>query len=169
MMPPFQDASVRSQLIDLALEFIRTARRLPGVLRIAMIGSLPTNKSAPKDADILLAVGDDADLAPIASAARRLQGRALSIGRGGEVFLADAHGNYIGRICPWKQCGPGIRATCDALHCSRRLYLHDDFAEIRLAKRVIAGPRVEIWPDFVERLPIADDLRAALMAEITTA
>jgi hypothetical protein len=71
-------------------------------------------------------VTEDADLAPLARLGRRLQGRAQTLNRGGEVFLADPKGKYLGRICPWKNCGPGIRLSCDALHCGRRHYLHDD-------------------------------------------
>ena len=45
---------------------------------------------------------------------------------GGDIFLAGPKGNYLGRTCHWKNCGPGIRMSCDALHCGQRHYLHDD-------------------------------------------
>jgi hypothetical protein len=48
-MPP-----LRSLLIDSASQFTRQASRLPGVIRIALIGSLPTPKPNPKDADVLV-------------------------------------------------------------------------------------------------------------------
>jgi len=81
---------------------VRAASRLPGVLRIALIGSLTTDEPDPKDADLLVTVADDADLAPLATLGRKLQGHAQSFNRGGEVFLADPRGNYLGRTCPWK-------------------------------------------------------------------
>lgn len=73
-----------------------------------------------------MTVADEADLKPVATRGRQLQGHAQNFGRGGEVFLADRQHRYLGRICPWKECGPGIRASYDALHCGRRPYLHDD-------------------------------------------
>jgi hypothetical protein len=77
---------------------------------------------------------------------RKLQGHAQNFGRGGDVFLADRQHRYLGRTCPWKQCGPGIRASCDALHCGRRPYLHDDLETIKLPPNLIASPPLELWP-----------------------
>jgi hypothetical protein len=122
--------SPRHKLLDEVLIFVRAAVRIPGILRIALIGSLTTDKMDPKDADLLVTVTDDADLTPLATVGRKLQGHAQNFNRGGEVFLADPAHRYLGRICPWKQCGPGIRASCDALHCGRRPFLHDDLATI---------------------------------------
>jgi len=51
--------------------FVRSARMLPGVRRIALIGSLATDRVDPKGVDILVTVDDDADLAPLAPLARR--------------------------------------------------------------------------------------------------
>lgn len=146
------------RLLDEVVIFVRAASRIPGVTRIALIGSLTTDKSDPKDADLLVTVSDDADLAPLATAGRKLQDRAQSFGRGGEVFLADPHGRYLGRTCPWKRCGPGIRASCDALHCGRRPYLHDDLQEVKLAEELVAEPPLELWPEIMARVPVPDDV-----------
>jgi hypothetical protein len=113
----------RARLITEILAFIGAAQRLPGVSRIALIGSLTTNKADPKDADLLLTVTEDTELASLARLSRRLQGHAQNMNRGAEVFLADSNNNYLGRICHWKICAPGVRMRCDALHCSRREYL----------------------------------------------
>jgi len=99
----------RQQLLSFAIEFIQTVMNLNGITRIAMFGSLTTNKPDPKDADLLITVKNDLDLSRLAKAGRRLQGRAQSLNRGGEVFLANPDNKYIGRICPWKDCGPGAR------------------------------------------------------------
>lgn len=72
---------------------------MAGVRRIAVLGSIVTNKPNPKDIDVLVVVADDADLIPLATASRRLQGYAQSFNRGADVFLADERGTYIGRLC----------------------------------------------------------------------
>ena len=136
---------VRPRLIKEALIFVRAASQLPGVTRIALIGSLTTDEPEPNDVDILVTVTDEADVAPLATLGRRLNGHAQSFGRGGEVFLANPQGDYLGRTCPWKRCGPGIRMRCDALHCGQRLYLHDDLETIQLATNIIAAPPLESY------------------------
>src|SRR5512142_1692511 len=73
--------------------------------RIALISPLTTNQPNPKDADLLVSATQDADLAPLARLRRRLQGRAQGSNRGGDIFLVDPLGNYLGRICPWKEYG----------------------------------------------------------------
>ena len=46
-------------------------------------------------------VTDEMDLAPLATLGRKLNGHLQHFGRGGELFLADAHGNYLGRAFEW--------------------------------------------------------------------
>jgi hypothetical protein len=72
----------RPRLLDAVLAFVRAARSMPGVLRIALIGSLATDKPVPKDADVLVTIDTDMDLAPLARLGRRLQGRAQTINLG---------------------------------------------------------------------------------------
>ena len=107
---------VRERFIAEVLAFVRGASRLPGVTRIALLGSLTTDEPEPEDADVLVTVTNEADLAPLAKLAHQLRGHLQQINRGADVFLADPAGNYLGRTCPWKRCGPGIRLRCDALH-----------------------------------------------------
>jgi hypothetical protein len=149
---------LRHKLLDEVVIFVLAAGQLPGITRIALIGSLTTAKADPKDADLLVTVTDNADLTRLATLGRKLSGHAQSFGRGGEVFLADERNNYLGRTCSWKRCGPGIRASCDALHCGRREYLHDDLKAIRLAQSLIAEPPLELWPEVVARVPVPDDV-----------
>jgi hypothetical protein len=66
MTPP--DPSIRGFLLDEVLRFVERARACPGVRRIALIGSLTTNKDNPNDADVLVTVDDDADLTALAVA-----------------------------------------------------------------------------------------------------
>jgi hypothetical protein len=46
MPPPTVE---RARLIAEVVAFVRAAQQLPGITRIALIGSLPTNKADPKD------------------------------------------------------------------------------------------------------------------------
>jgi hypothetical protein len=132
------------------------------VTRIALLGLLATTKPDSKDADLLVTVAEEADLAPLAALGRKLQGHAQSLNRGADVFLADPAGNYLGRICPWKDCRPGLRLRCDALHCGRRAYLHDDLATVELPQSLTAAPPVELWRAVVVHVPIPADLEQAL-------
>ena len=58
---------VRAKLIAEALDFAESASGLPGVTRIALLGSLATAKLDPKDVDLLVTVADGANLAPVAA------------------------------------------------------------------------------------------------------
>jgi hypothetical protein len=156
----------RARLLAEVLAFVQAARQLPGVTRIALIGSLTTDKSDPKDADLLVTVADDADLTPLATLGRRLQGHAQGFNRGGEVFLTDPQCRYIGRTCAWKRCEPGIRQSCDALHCGRRHYLHDDLKSLRLPESLVTAPPLELWPRVVARVPIPEDVQQGLIAAL---
>jgi hypothetical protein len=158
----------RVQLIAEVLTFVRAASQLPGILRIALIGSLTTDEPDPKDADLLVTVADDANLKPLAILGRRLAGHAQSFNRGGDVFLADERGHYLGRTCPWRDCRPGLRQSCDALHCGQRPYLHDDLKTIHLVKNLIAAPPIELWPQIVARLSVPKDIEQDLITPLET-
>jgi hypothetical protein len=155
--------TLRQRLLEDALQFVRATSRLPGVLRIALLGSLATTKPEPKDVDLLLTVTNEADLAPMASAARRLKGHAQSYNHGADVFVADPQGHYMGRLCPWKRCAPGVRASCDALHCGRRPFLHDDLATIQLAADLVLHPPLELFPEVIRRGPLPMDVETILV------
>ncbi len=72
--------SVRERLLAEAAKVVRNVRRLPGVRRIALLGSVVTEKSEPKDVDLLVWIDETADLGAVATFARRLQGRLQSWG-----------------------------------------------------------------------------------------
>ena len=55
-------ADPRPHLLDAVLAFVRAARSTPGVLRIALLGSLATDKPVPKDADVLVTIDTAMDL-----------------------------------------------------------------------------------------------------------
>ena len=154
--------SIRQQILAGVLGFVRAVAPIMGVRRIALIGSITTTKSTPKDVDLLVTVTDDADLAPLARCARRLQGRLQGLNHWADVFLVDECGRYLGRSCTWRECRPGIRASCDALHCGRRPHLHDDLADVRLNQALIARPPGEIWPTVIRRSTVPPDVEALL-------
>lgn len=156
MITPLQGH--REALLDGLRRFVTSARQIAGVRRIAVLGSIVTTKPDPKDIDVLVVVADDADLAALAKCARRLQGHAQGFNRGADVFLADEQGMYIGRTCHWKNCRPGVRQACDALHCGRRPYLHDNLEAIHLNASVVLSPPVTIWPLVERRLELPPDL-----------
>ena len=153
---------LRPGLLSAAAEFVARARELPGVERIALIGSILTAKAQPKDIDLLVSVGDPCDLESLARYARRLQGHAQSIGAGADVFLSDSSGAYLGRTCPWRTCRPGVRAGCDAHHCGRRPFLHDDLSTVALPRALAHEPPVEIAPRVVVRAEVPADVASWL-------
>jgi hypothetical protein len=91
-----------------------------------------------------------------------MAGHAQSLGSGADVFLANPRGQYLGRTCHWRECRPGIRARCDALHCGRRPYLHDDLQTVTLHKELVIAPPVELWPRIVARRPLPHNIKQVL-------
>ena len=63
----------------------------------------------------------------------------------------EAFSYYLGRLCQWRECGPGLHRDCDAQHCGRRPYLHDDLETVRLPPDRVAAPPLELWPRIVIR------------------
>jgi hypothetical protein len=155
----------REVLLAEVRQFVERARFFPGVRRIALIGSLATEKSDPKDADVLVTVGDDADLTQLAVLGRKLKGHAQSRNKGADIFLADPSDNYIGRICHWRECRPGIRASCDARHCGRP-FLHDDLDDVTLDASLIKTPPLELWPKIVRRVELPSDVETLFVQPI---
>jgi predicted nucleotidyltransferase len=162
--PPLPE--LRTIMFAEVRRFVRLARELPGVLRIALVGSLATDKEFPKDIDLLVTVSDDCDLAPLAQLGRQLSGHMTAHQAGADVFLADPDGKYLGRTCPWRECGPGLRVSCDARHCGARHYLHDDWDSVRLSDKLIANPPVVLWPRTAAVDSVPPDVRAELIDQL---
>ena len=162
-MNSFQDKlSIREFLLTEALRFVGDVRRLSGVRRIAVIGSILTDKPDPKDIDMHITVGVECDLTPLAAAGRRLKGRAQSRNSGADIFLADEEGRYIGRTCRWRDCRPGIRVACEAGHCGARRFLYDDLHIITLSPEYVLTPGLELWPFVLRRKTLPRDVEAIL-------
>ena len=69
-----------------------------------------SNKAFPKDIDVLVTVIVDCELAPLAKLGRQLSGHMNNYRAGADVFLASEDGHYLGRTCPWRDCGPPVPA-----------------------------------------------------------
>lgn len=157
---------VRQVLLAGALRFVRRAREVPGVQRVALIGSLATSKPFPKDVDVLVTVTDDMLLDDIARAGRQLVGAVQQINGGADVFLANPAREYLGRTCPWKRCGPGIRVRCEARYRSGRPFLRDDLGSVELSRELIAAPPAELWPTVDARSAVPNDVEALLLGPL---
>lgn len=158
---------VRATLLRLTLEFVLAARQIPGVARIAMLGSLATAKSRPKDADVLVSIADDAALEALARAGRRFQGRAQGINSTADVFLADSSGRYLGRICHFRECRPRVR--CLARHCGARPHLVDDLDVVALDDALIVTPPLLLYPTVIASVEVPPDVVTLLLAALRTA
>lgn len=164
--PPLPDK--RADLLRAVLVFVNDARHLTGVRRIALLGSLATPKAIPKDVDLLDEISDDMPLKKLATFKRQLLGKTMQTGDGCgvDVFVCNPQREYLGRICSWKNCAPGIRQGCHAQHCGRRTYLYDDLQVARLNPSLIAKPPLELWPEIITRAEIPDDVREELVKQL---
>lgn len=154
----------RPQLLRAVARFVERASRCPGVLRIALVGSLTTEKAAPRDADVLVTVEDGADLATLAQMGRRLKGAAQSLNLGADIFLASPGGEYLGRTCNWKLCGPGVRVACRADRCGHRAFLNNDLHLVKLDRDLVEHPPIDLWPAVVRRVSVPVDVEELVIA-----
>jgi hypothetical protein len=152
-------ANPRPHLLGAVLAFVRAARSTPGVRRIALLGSLATDKPVPKDADVLVTIDAAMDLVPLAHLGRRLKGTAQRINLGADIFLADEAGR-----CHYRECRP--RVACRALSCGLRQHLSDDLQIVTLSPTLISAPPIDLWPRFVARCAVPSDTHALLMAKL---
>lgn len=155
-------AEPRRPLLLAVRAFVQSACKCPGVLRIALLGSLTTTKAIPKDADMLVTIDAAMDLSALARAGRRLKGTAQTINLGADIFLADAAGTYLGRICRYRECR--MRIACQAQNCGKRPHLNDDLQIITLPRKLIAAPPVDLWPEVVRRQAMPADVEALLLS-----
>jgi hypothetical protein len=158
---------VRGTLLRLTCDFVLAARRLPGVARIAVMGSLVTDKARPHDADVLVTITDDIEFDRLAELGRRLKGKAQGINSGADVFLADASGTYIGRVCHYRECHP--RVLCQARHCGHRQHLNDDLDVLTLTRALIAAPPLIVHPTIAILAPVPSDVESLLLSAIRAA
>ena len=142
--------------------FTAAASRLRGVRRIALIGSLTTPKPDPKDADVLVSIEQNADIAGLAALGRKLKGQAQNLNLGADIFLASSGGEYLGRTCSYRECHPRVR--CRGTSCGAGKYLCNDLRVVTLPPSLIAAPPLELWPQRMARCELPADT-ANLLSE----
>lgn len=150
----------RQELLAAGLDFIRAAIQITGVRRVSLLGSICTDRHNPKDIDFLLVIGDDIELEALATEGRRLKGRTQQVNRGADIFLANDRGEYVGRICHYRECWP--RRACSALHCGHVQHLNDDLEVVRLSATTVEAPPVTLWPVIERRCQLPADVEAFL-------
>lgn len=160
-------AGVRGTLLALTCEFVLAARALAGVQRIALLGSLMTNKARPKDADVLVSIDSATPMEELARIGRRFQGRAQGINSTADIFLIDQDGRYLGRICHYRECHP--RARCRARHCGARAHVSDDLDVVSLDASLIMRPPLVLYPTVIANEEVPADVTELLLARLPVA
>ena len=148
----------RAVLLAAAKWFLEEARKVDEVSQIALIGSLTTRKTMPKDVDLVVTLKSSAGFKQIATLARKLQGRIQKGSLGADVFVV--HDNiYIGRACHYRE--PWARVECRRRHlrCSRDVeFLCDTMGNFRLREEIILRPPLILWPDVVMNVVLPEDV-----------
>lgn len=138
-------SEIRKILLTAGATFVRRIIQMRGVERVALVGSLATDKQNPKDIDFLLTVSDDFDIAAAAEIGRKLKGGLQGHNSGADIFLCDTNHRYIGRTCNYRECFP--RRACEGETCRRNSWLNTDFHLVRLKTDLCENPPVVIWPN----------------------
>lgn len=153
----------RRFLLQALAGFVNSASAVPGVSRIAVIGSLLTDKPCPRDADVLVSVDDQADLRALAELGRKLKGTAQTRDLGADIFLASASGAYLGRTCSYRECHP--RRACHGRQCGAGHWLCDDLDIVCLPAELIVDPPLELWPRVIVRTQLPQDTQRILIGD----
>ena len=157
-------AEPRRPLLLAVLSFVRAAGVCPGVQRISLLGSLATAKAIPKDVDLLVTIDVAMELTELACIGRQLMGSAQTINLGADIFLADATGRYLGRICRYRECHPRVR--CLAQHCGQKDHLNDDLHVVTLSRELIISPSVDLWPKVARRVAVPANVENLLLTRL---
>ena len=147
---------IRLHLLKGVRQFVESASQVEGVLKIAMIGSLTTEKVNPKDADVLVTIDKDVDIDRLAMFGRKLKGHGQHRNLGADIFLCNVEGEYLGRTCSFRECH--FRVRCQGSRCDEGTRIQDDFENLRLDKQTILNPPLELWPTLAKRRPVPSDV-----------
>lgn len=116
-----------------------------------------------------MTVASDCELDRVAKVGRALKGHAQTRNSGADIFLASPDGRYIGRTCGWRECRPGIRVACRALHCGEVQFLNDDLQVVSLAPTLITAPPIDLWPQVERRVAVPADVEQLLLEPLAAA
>ena len=153
--------TLREHLLNAGAEFVERLKPVPSVRRIALIGSLTTDKDNPKDIDFLVTVDPSADIPRVAAWGRRLKGQAQQRSAGADVFLCSEDDRYLGRLCGYRTCQP--RAACLGGECHLGTHLKTDFAVVQLSRELVHNPPIILWPRIEARMPPPEDVQRCLL------
>ena len=153
----------RHHLILATIEFVRRARNIAGVTRIAIIGSILTDKPHPKDVDLLVTISSEVDIEKLAAAGRRLKGEVQSRNLGADIFLCNPEHSYLGRTCSYRECH--VRVACGGLDCRPRSWIRTDLHVVELRTSLIRDPPLIVWPKTIASRPLPTDLAQAIESE----
>ena len=143
------------------MEFVAHARNVKGVIRIALIGSILTDKKAPKDIDLLVNVSTDIDIKSLAARGRQMKGKSQTLNLGADIFLSSIDNQYIGRLCRYRDCHP--RVSCQGADCRPDSWICTDLRVIKIHSTLIESPPLVVWPKTLIGQPLPDDvIRIAL-------
>jgi hypothetical protein len=159
-MTRLSEPSRRPELLAAGLDFVRAVIKIPGVRQVSLIGSICTDRLRPKDIDFLVMISRDIEFDALATVGRRLKGTTQRVNRGADIFLANDRGEYIGRVCHYRECWP--RRACHALHCGQVPHLNDDFEAVRIPPAIIEAPPLTVWPTVERRCRLPSDVEAFL-------
>src|SRR5262249_20193652 len=115
-------------------------------------------------AERLVTIEGAMELTELARISRQLVGSAQTINLGADIFLADATGRYLGRVCRYRECHPRVR--CLAQHCGQKDHLNDDLHVVTLSQELITSPSVDLWPKVVRRVAVPADVENLLLTKL---
>ncbi len=147
-------------LIEAGKTFVRRIVRVRGIEQVALIGSLATEESNPKDIDFLLTVSASLDIQAAATAGRKLKGHLQGYASGADVFLCNQAHEYIGRTCNYRECH--TRVACLGADCRPGSWLNTDFQLLKLEQSSCKNPPVILWPLQELAVPVPEDVRQML-------
>lgn len=149
----------RGALLLTAKWFFERAIKLESITRIALIGSICTEKKNPKDIDLLITVTSGSDITPISKLKRQMAGRIQRGLLGADIFLME-EGQYMGRPCRFRE--PHPRAACghEGLRCDfDRPFLCDTSCAFSLKKELLNSPPIILYPKFRASIEVPKDVQ----------
>jgi len=124
-------------------EFAEKAQKLPGVLEVAIVGSVAGNDPYQNDLDMAVIVRKLDEITTIAKHARQMSGHY----RGWDIFLFDEGLKPLGRVCHCREC-PGQSTDCLAPGCGQpphpRVYPDFEYCE----RVFLKSPIDVLWTSF---------------------
>src|SRR4030043_74569 len=108
----------RIQIQQAVEKFLTFVKHVDGVLEVALFGSAASGKAIPQDFDLMVFIRDEKCITKISECIRKT----TSIFPAHDVFIFNAHRQYLGRICECKRC-PTLSVECKVKECGKIKYL----------------------------------------------